>query len=662
MFSKLLIANRDEIAVRIAQTCREMGIDTVAVYSSADAEALHVQLADEAYCVGGPSPLESYLREDAILEAALRSGSEAVHPGYGFLAESPRFATAVQKAGLTWIGPPAEVIALMGDKVAAKQLAASAGVLVIPGYVGEDQDVDRMLKEAERIGYPVMIKAAAGGGGRGMRVVGGPEELPPALEGARREARGAFGDDRVFLEKVLPQPRHVEIQVLVDAFDTAVHLGERECSIQRRHQKVLEEAPSPILTRDLRAAMGEAALRIARAGGYRNAGTVEFLFSGDCYYFLEVNTRIQVEHPVTEMVTGLDLVRLQVDIAAGRPIPFSQLDVRLEGHAIEARLYTENAGAGFLPATGRLQVFRPPLGPGIRNDVGVEAGDEVHPYYDSMLAKLIVHATKRSEAVSRLEDALRRYEALGVTTNLEFLRWIASHPDFRAGRVDVNFVDRHWTPREEEPPIEALIAAAAFDLMSPEEPESAVGAHNDTHNPWRIIGGWRQGGIARQLVYRRGDRTYQVEVVRLGDGEFQFSHENAVRRVGVTITEPDTVMLQDEAHRLSFKVAQTGDETAVQRDGRVFRFQHTTLRGIGLSSSDGSVMEAGLSAPMPGTVVKVEVQPGQRVSRYEPLIVLEAMKMEHVVVAPHDGVVRDVFFHEGDMVPAGSPLLALETA
>jgi len=654
-FSKVLIANRGEIAVRIAQTCRELGLRTISVYSEADAGALHVRVADEAYLIGPPPPLQSYLSIEALLEAARESGADAVHPGYGFLAENAGFASAVEEVGLIWIGPPAGVIAALGDKVAAKALAMSAGVPVVPGYAGEDQSPVRMLAEAERIGFPVMLKAAAGGGGRGMREVLAAEALPAALEGAKREAHSAFADDRVFMEKLLVRPRHIEIQLMVDQHGNGIYLGERDCSLQRRHQKVIEEAPSPVLTPELRAAMGRDALRLAGASGYVNAGTVEFLFSGDSYYFLEMNTRIQVEHPVTEMVTGLDLVALQLAVASGQRLPLHQSEVQLRGHAIEARIYAEDPARGFLPATGRVTVFAPPEGAGIRNDTGISAGAEVTPYYDAMLAKLVVHAPDRLQALARLQQALQRYGVAGVTSNLEFLRWIAGQEEVIRGRIDTGFLEREWQlPQDVEVPAAAFAAAAVFESSDQYQSPS----NEESLDPWRRIDSWRGSGIVRRFLYVAADGTpHSVELTR--SSPWSARVDDSENLVGVKLHSPGALVVEADGAEEVFRVSCSGDGVHVAWAGFTADLRHPPEYAI-LGGATGAKSEAGLTTPMPGTVVKVQVIEGQTVDAHEPLMVLEAMKMEHVIEAPYAGVVQAILFQQGDMVPAGSPVVRLE--
>ncbi|MFN8455244.1 MAG: acetyl-CoA carboxylase biotin carboxylase subunit [Anaerolineae bacterium] len=518
MFDKILIANRGEIAVRIIRACQELGIRTVAVYAEADAAALHIRLADESVLIGPPPPGESYLRGERIREAALRTDCQAIHPGYGFLAENPDFAAAVTAAGLTFIGPGAEVIRLMGSKIASREAMAAAGLPVVPGYHpqgearsggagerGSGQGDEEFLAAADTLSFPILVKATAGGGGKGMRVVTAPAELPAALQSARREALHAFGDDRLYLEKYLPQPHHIEFQILGDAFGNVVHLFERDCSVQRRHQKIIEESPSPLLDAALRQRMGEAAVAAAQAVGYVNAGTFEFLVDAERnFYFLEMNTRLQVEHPVTEMVTGLDLVKLQLRIAAGEPLPFRQADLSQRGHAIECRLYAEDPANGFLPVTGRILHLVEPSGPGVRLDSSLCAGDDVTHHYDPMLTKLIVLAENRSEAIRKMNWALRQFVVLGLTTNLPFLRAVVSHPLFQQGQTSTGLVEQYfsdWQPADSAPPDVALIAAALAELR---EEQGGVEAgkrgtmeiNGDPYSPWRRLRGFRVGVLS----------------------------------------------------------------------------------------------------------------------------------------------------------------------
>jgi acetyl-CoA carboxylase biotin carboxylase subunit len=497
---KCLIANRGEIAVRIIRACHELGMRAVAVYSEADAQARHVQLADEAYLIGAPPPQQSYLDMDAVIAAAKSAGCDCVHPGYGFLSESERFAQAVQDAGLVWVGPPPAAIRAMGVKTEARALMQAAGVPVVPGFQREDASVEELLAAAQEIGYPVMVKAAGGGGGKGIRVVYHADDLAEAIRGAQSEAQKAFNDARIFLERYIERGRHIEIQVLADQHGHTVHLFERECSTQRRHQKIIEESPSPLLTAALREQMGQAAVAAAQAVGYVNAGTVEFIVTADGdFYFLEMNTRLQVEHPVTEMVTGLDLVKLQFRIAAGEVLPFQQEDLRQNGHAIECRIYAEDPRAHFLPAIGKVRQFVPPVGPGIRVDSGIQSGDEITMYYDPMIAKLIVHDATREAAIDRMLRALNEMVIPGKTTNIEFLQVILRHPVFIAGEVDTRFVDdelENLLPPIPDLPDAALIAAAVAEMFSASTSLSAPAAgasDGDRYSPWARADHFRMG-------------------------------------------------------------------------------------------------------------------------------------------------------------------------
>jgi len=493
LFRKILVANRGEIAVRVARTCRAMGIPTVAVFSDADRDALHVREADEAVAIGPAEAARSYLDIEAVVGAARKTGADAVHPGYGFLSQNGDFADAVASAGLAFIGPPGPVHRAMGDKKGARRLMAAAGVSVVPGYDGDDQQDATLLAEAARIGWPVMIKPSRGGGGKGMRVVTRPEDFAPALAASRREARAAFGDDVVVLERFVTRPRHVEVQVMADAHGAVIHLLERECSIQRRHQKVVEETPSPALTAESRAALCKAGVAAARAAGYRNAGTVEFLLApGGAFFFLEMNTRLQVEHPVTEAVTGLDIVRLQIEVAAGQPLPLAQTDVIGRGHALECRLYAEDPDNDDLPSPGRILLLAAPEGPGVRFDSGVAAGSEVTVHYDPLLAKVVTWGWDRAEAVERMAAALRKTAVLGVVTNLSRLQAIVGHPAFRQGDLHTGFLDEHLREVAAPacPPPEAVAAAVAALQRSRPGARAAGVAVAD---PWASLGAWRLG-------------------------------------------------------------------------------------------------------------------------------------------------------------------------
>ena len=513
MFDKILIANRGEIACRVIRTARRLGIRTVAVYSDADADAQHVRLADEARHIGGPRPQDSYLRGDAIIQMARETGAQAIHPGYGFLSENADFADAVQAAGIAFIGPSAASMRRMGSKAGAKELMQAAGVPVVPGYTGEDQTPEVLQREADRIGYPLMIKAAHGGGGKGMRIVRASEKLLPNLESCQREAANAFGRDRVLLERYVQSPRHIEIQVFADTHGTALHLGERECSAQRRYQKVLEESPSPFLTPELRASMGAAAVQAARAIDYTNAGTVEFIVAPDGgFYFMEINTRLQVEHPVTELVTGQDLVEWQLRVAAGEPLPLAQGDIRQDGHAIEVRLYAEDPEAGFLPGSGRLETLRLPAPDAhVRIDAGVVEGDTVTIFYDPMIAKLIVHDRDRPAALARMREALAQCVIEGPKSNIEFLERLVRHPAVVEGRIDSGYLDRHLDEFVSSPHAlpdpDLLLAAAAAQLLREETRQHAEAAlSRDPTSPWAFADGWRLGHAGvRSLAFLNRD-------------------------------------------------------------------------------------------------------------------------------------------------------------
>lgn len=498
MFKKILVANRGEIAVRIIKACQEMGIGTVAVYSDVDKNAPHALLADESINLGDPTPSESYLNIPKIIEHALSVGAEAIHPGYGFLAENPDFAKACHDSGIKFIGPPAEVITLMGDKVEAKKTMENADVPVIPGYHGVRQDMATLVKEGIKIGFPLLVKATAGGGGKGMRIVNSEDELEQSIESAKREAKSAFGNDSVFLEKYLDKPRHIEFQILADEHGNTIHLFERECSIQRRHQKIIEETPSPVVTKKLRREMGEAAVAAAEAVGYTNAGTVEFMVDGDLnFYFMEMNTRLQVEHPITEATTGIDLAKWQIRIANGMELTLKQKDITQRGHALECRIYAEDPANGFLPSVGLLEKVVPPTGPNIRNDTGIETNLRVTPYYDPLLAKLVVSSETREESIDKMIWALSHYVILGVVTNISFLRKVLEHPEFRKGkRITTHFVEEYfkdWTVSKEGLPVDAIIALAVYDSIHTQREEVVRYKEIDPHSPWKHVGRWRIG-------------------------------------------------------------------------------------------------------------------------------------------------------------------------
>jgi acetyl-CoA/propionyl-CoA carboxylase biotin carboxyl carrier protein len=611
----VLVANRGEISVRVARTAHRLGLRSVAVHTPPDADAMHVDAADAAVEVA------SYLDGDALVAAARRAGADAVHPGYGFLSENAAFAAAVSAAGLTWVGPPPEAIELMGDKARAKQLAREAGVPVVPGLEGRDLTLDELQAFSADHGHPVVIKAVAGGGGKGMRVVRSDAELAPALDAARREAQAAFGDGRVLVERYLERPRHVEVQVLADRHGGIVHVGERECSLQRRHQKVVEEAPSPVVDSALRTAMGESAVALARACGYVGAGTVEFLVADGAFYFLEMNTRLQVEHPVTELVYGLDLVEQQLRVAAGEPLALVQEALVPRGHAVEARLYAEDPAAGFLPATGTILRYREPAG--ARIDSGVREGSVVGTDYDPMLAKVVVHAEDRPTALRRLDRALAELELLGVATNAAFTRALIARPDVRAGEQDTGLLERVLAELDASPP-EDLLPAAALVAAGTATPAG----------PWRRRFEDGEARIADGEV-RVGDRRFAAAVRALGDGRWRVTLDGVSRRYAAVVDPDEDVMW-------------------IARDGHALEAR-TERRAHGA----GAAVAGSLEAPMPGVVLLVGVANGDTVAAGDVLLVLESMKMELSITAPHAGTVEGLELRQGDRVARRQALVAV---
>ncbi|MBD1552589.1 acetyl/propionyl/methylcrotonyl-CoA carboxylase subunit alpha [Pseudomonas sp. C2L12B] len=626
----LLVANRGEIACRVMRTAKSLGLSTVAVHSAIDRDARHVAEADIAVDLGGAKPADSYLLIDKIIAAAQASGAQAIHPGYGFLSENATFARAVEAAGLVFLGPPASAIDAMGSKSAAKALMETAGVPLVPGYHGEAQDVQTFRHAAERIGYPVLLKAAAGGGGKGMKVVETEDQLAQALESAQREAQSAFGDSRMLVEKYVLQPRHVEIQVFADLHGNCLYLNERDCSIQRRHQKVVEEAPAPGLSAELRRAMGEAAVKAAQAIGYVGAGTVEFLLDArGQFFFMEMNTRLQVEHPVTEAITGLDLVAWQIRVARGEPLPISQAQVPLLGHAIEVRLYAEDPQNDFLPASGTLELYHEPAaGPGRRVDSGVREGDEVSPFYDPMLGKLIAWGGSREEARQRLLAMLEETAVAGVKTNLAFLCRTLAHPAFAMAELDTGFIERHQAellPALTELPDAFWHAAARAFVQS----ETACVRADDPHSPWSATSTWRSG-LAMETTLHLACGTEQRKV--------KLAPTDASRRLQ-TFRRGGVLFLK-----------WNGELQAITRVDPIAAVEH------------GQAQHGGLAAPMNGSIVRVLVEAGQPVEAGTALVVLEAMKMEHSIRAPHAGTVKALYCGEGDMVSEGTALVELEGA
>ncbi len=674
MFDRLLIANRGEIACRIMRTARHLGIRTIAVYSEADAGALHVAAADEALPIGPAAAADSYLRGDRIIEAALSAGAQAVHPGYGFLAENAEFAEACGKAGLVFVGPPADAIRAMGSKSEAKALMEKAGVPLVPGYHGRAQTLKALTEAADRIGYPLLVKPSAGGGGKGMRVVEAAGDLASALEASKRESKAAFGDDRVLLERYLARPRHVEMQVFADGHGACIHLFERDCSVQRRHQKVLEEAPAPGLPPETRRAMGEAAVAAARSIGYVGAGTVEFLYDSEAadgpgFYFMEMNTRLQVEHPVTEMITGLDLVELQLHVAAGGELPLDQDAVSIEGHAVEARLYAEDPAAGFLPATGTMRHLRLPQdAPHVRVDTGVRQGDAVSVHYDPMIAKIIAWDRDRGGALRRLSAALDGTEIAGLATNADFLRAVVAHPAFAEADLDTRFIDRHEAallPAADGVPGEVrVLAALGIILQWRRDLAGRADGSRDPWSPWHGASGWRLNDEARDgLSFRDSESEMPVAIRYLRDGGLGLTPDGGDEiRADGELDGQGRLTASLDGRRCRALVFRHGlDITVIARasngSGGTYRLSLIDpVATAGAGDADGGR----LTAPMPGRVVTVLVEPGAAVEKGQPLLVLEAMKMEHTITAPADGAVTALPFAAGDQVEEGVDLLGFE--
>jgi 3-methylcrotonyl-CoA carboxylase alpha subunit len=655
MFKKILIANRGEIACRVIKTCRRLGIRTVAVFSEADRHARHVRLADEAVCVGAAPARESYLVAERIIEVARATGAQAIHPGYGFLSENEAFAEACAAAGIVFIGPPVSAIHAMGSKSAAKALMAQAGVPLVPGYHGDDQTPALLQQQADAIGYPVLIKASAGGGGKGMRVVERGEDFAAALASCQREAASSFGDDRVLIEKYLLEPRHVEIQVFGDTQGTVVHLFERDCSLQRRHQKVVEEAPAPGMSAERRAAMGQAAVDAARAVGYVGAGTVEFIVDrSGAFFFMEMNTRLQVEHPVTEMITGQDLVELQLRVASGQPLPLTQDELAIHGHAIEVRVYAEDADAGFLPSIGRLQhLGMPHESAHVRIDTGVEQGDEITPYYDPMIAKLIVWDESRLRALQRMAQALMQFRIVGVTGNIGFLERLVTHPAFVEGQFDTGLIGRQLAqlcPPPQPAPDAAWQLAVLAQLLDEQ-------ARIEASSPWHADG-WRLNGAQRRML-------------TLGNGGYQ--------RALTVVYESGRYVVDDGKRRCVLRGERRDDGrllaeidgqpqfATVVRDGERLHVFTDAIHGAIFDivdplahAGEDSDAHGGLVSPMPGKIVALLAEVGVAVEKGAPLLVLEAMKMEHTITAPSAGVVRSFRYPVGEQVAGGAELLEFE--
>lgn len=674
MFKKILIANRGEIACRVAATARRLGIQTVAVYSDADAHAKHVAVCDEAVLIGASAARDSYLRYEKIIQVALDSGAQAIHPGYGFLSENAEFADACAQAGIAFIGPPASSIRAMGSKSAAKTLMEQAHVPLVPGYHGDNQDADFLHGEADKMGYPVLLKASAGGGGKGMRVVEKSEDFKAALSSCKREAINSFGDDKVLVEKYLQRPRHIEIQVFADTHGNCVFLFERDCSVQRRHQKVLEEAPAPGMTHERRNAMGQAAVAAAKAVGYVGAGTVEFIVNQDgSFYFMEMNTRLQVEHPVTEMITGQDLVEWQLRVAAGEHLPLQQAALNLHGHAIEARVYAENPEKGFLPSIGSLHHLQTPAAVNfelgisagqpapVRIDSGVREGDAISPFYDPMIAKLIVWGEDRKTALARMGQALAQYQIVGLASNIGFLQRLVKSDAFAGADLDTSLIERNSTqlfPALQAAPLNAL-ALAAISLVLDER----KGA--DAADPWSRPSGWRLNSrLQRQLIFSdefstQAGTSYVLELQYQHDDTWQLSLNGVSVALALADQYGANLYLKMGEHTVHGSVVRVADNFHVFTQGLQVQLQfHDPMKHAGETEAEGGR----LTAPMPGKVVAVLVSAGQSVKKGEPLVIMEAMKMEHTIAAPNDGVVEEILYAVGDQVTDGVALLAFKVA
>ncbi len=663
MFQKILIANRGEIACRVATTARRLGIRTVAVYSDADASAKHVAACDEAVHIGGSAPRDSYLQWQRILQAAQATGAQAVHPGYGFLSENDAFAQACADAGLVFIGPSPAAIRAMGLKAESKQLMATAGVPLVPGYHGADQDSALLQREADSIGYPVLIKASAGGGGKGMRAVERSDDFAAALASCQREARNSFGDDAVLIEKYVQRPRHIEIQVFGDSQGNFVYLHERDCSVQRRHQKVLEEAPAPGMTPALRQQMGEAAVAAAQAVNYVGAGTVEFIVEQSAsgamtFYFMEMNTRLQVEHPVTEAITGLDLVEWQLRVASGEPLPLQQHQLRLSGHAIEARICAENPDNNFLPATGRLDVYALPActtferaDHGVRVDSGVRQGDAISPYYDSMVAKLIVHGDTREQALARLDVALAQTHIVGLQTNVQFLRHVVQSPSFAQADLDTALIPREAAVLFAQTRVSAPLACAAEVARTLLAERAGQGAEPFSQTDgWRSLGEW-----VRRFAFRQGTEPLAASLRYRRDGSLQLSVADTVGELRFAAAGTGIALHWGEVSAV-VHVYRQGDVAHVHTAQGAAQL---TVVDLLAHAGDAQAEGGRLTAPMPGKVVSFAVKAGDRVKRGQPLAVLDAMKMEHTIAAPGDGTVAELLYAPGDQVGEGAALLTL---
>ncbi len=643
---KILVANRGEIACRVMRTAKQMGLTTVAVYSDADKHAQHVKLADEAYHIGPAPSKDSYLVADKIIDVAKHADVDCIHPGYGFLSENCDFALACEKNDIAFIGPPASSIEAMGSKTRAKEIMHQANVPLVPGYYGDNQDTDFLQAEAEKIGYPVLIKAAFGGGGKGMRVVEHAKDFISALEGAKREAKAGFGNDLVLLERYVTKPRHVEVQVFADSHGNCVYLGDRDCSLQRRHQKVIEEAPAPGLSDALRKEMGEAAVRCAQAINYRGAGTVEFLLCGEEFFFMEMNTRLQVEHPVTEMVTGVDLVNWQINIAAGQALPLNQADIQLQGHSFEARIYAEDPSNDFIPCSGHIDaLFTPNESEFVRIDTGIAAGDEISPFYDPMIAKLIVHDDNREAALGRLSKALEQFHLAGFSCNVNFLHNLTNHPTFQAGAPDTHFIEdqgeRLVAKNEQQSVIATVVAAYAY----------AHQLKSESSSPWQQLTGFMLNSDAKTTI---PFVDLDVHAVKTSDG-FRISLDGVDYTTSGNV-ENDLANLVVNGEKVVAHINQTDSHITV-----MYKAQQKVLELIDkhyISEHESDALP--LAAPLNGTVVKHLVEVGSTVSKGDAVVIIEAMKMEYTLNAPHDGVLTSYCFAEGELVSHGDMLAIVE--
>jgi len=664
MFKKVLIANRGEIACRVISTLKKMGITSVAVYSDADRDSRHVKLADEAYHIGGSRPDESYLKADVLLALAKKVGVDAIHPAYGFLSENSSFARACPEAGIAFIGPTAESIEKMGAKDAAKALMEKANVPVVPGYHGENQDPDYLQEQAEKVGFPLLIKAVSGGGGKGMRVVNSADEFAELLDSVKREALNAFADERVLLERYISKPRHIEFQVFGDSHENYVHLHERECSLQRRHQKIIEETPSPFLDEETRQAMGVAAVNAARAISYLGAGTIEFIVGEDrSFYFMEMNTRLQVEHPVTEMVTKQDLVEWQVRVAAGQALPLKQEQITSTGHSFEVRLYAENPNNLFLPSTGKLHHLRfPATSENLRVETGVEQGDTISVFYDPMIAKLVVWGEDREVARERLLNALGESGIIGVENNIAFLETLATHPDFIGNKIDTQYIDKKLdvllADSEVELPDNVLLAATVSILLDGKQAvENMATVSADGNSPWFDTTGWRPNGQSQRSLFFSYEGADEVEVqVTENENHFIFHLDNDLDVIAETV-ENNVIRLQINGSWERFITLRQDDTMLVSWRNRWYSLTEVNPFEPDLSAVGGA---SNIIAPMPGKLLKVLVASGDTVTEGQPLAIIEAMKMEHTLSAPFDGEVDQVFYAAEDFVEADATLITFK--